>query len=112
MFRDQSVTIHLIPGQPLYAFSAVFAPTRLHTTITHRWEYFDEERGAWVMQSSHSYPIAGGREKGYRGYTLITHVQPGRWRVDVTTQRGQIIGRMKITVVAAGDSPKILYAIK
>ena len=43
--------------------------------------------------------IAGGRDGGYRGYSLTT-VNSGNWRVNIETERGQLIGRVKFKVEA------------
>ena len=89
----------LLPaGDPVYFYTSVFAPTRLSTNIIHNWEMYDEENG-WVDNSKVKYPINGGRDGGYRGFTISSKVEPGWWRVSVETERGQVLGRVKIKVV-------------
>jgi hypothetical protein len=92
------------PGGELAAYSAVFAPTRLTTNIVHHWRRYDEVAGAWISQSRVTFPIVGGRDGGYRGYSTKSQVAPGRWRVDVETPRGQLIGRIKFSVNDAKTS--------
>lgn len=41
----------------------------------------------------------GGREGGYRGYSVKGNLFAGEWRVNVTTERGQSLGRTSFTVV-------------
>ena len=106
-FKDASDTFHLVPGESIYSYSAVFAPTKLNITILHRWSYFDEEKGDWIEVSRLKFPMRGGRDGGYRGYTLKSNIKPGKWRVDVITERGQVLGRRTFEVVEAVTLPKL-----
>lgn len=91
-------TMHVVAGGKVYVFASIFAPADLNTTITHDWQYFDPTVKEWVSKDQISYPISGGRSDGYRGYSLKSSLTPGRWRVDVKTQRGQVLGRVRFTV--------------
>ena len=52
--------------------------------------------------------IAGGRDKGYRGYTFKQRVMPGEWRVDVETAEGRVIGRVSFRVEEPeGETPEL-----
>ena len=52
--------------------------------------------------------IAGGRERGYRGYTVKQRVTPGNWRVDVETAEGRVIGRVSFRVEEPeGETPDL-----
>jgi hypothetical protein len=82
---------------PVYAFSSIFAPAELETDIYHRWSQYVENDG-WVEISRIPIKIIGGREQGFRGYSLKNNVTPGTWRVDVITERGQVIGRIPFTI--------------
>lgn len=93
-----SRTMHLGPNEKAVVFASIFAPAELNTTITHDWQYYDPTSKEWVSKDRISYPISGGRADGYRGYTLKSSLMPGRWRVDVKTQRGQVLGRVRFTV--------------
>lgn len=95
-----------------YVFSAVFAPTKINTEIFHRWQYYDEDKNEWTTVSRVSYGIVGGRDGGYRGYSWHKNVFPGTWRVDVETERGQLIGRIKFEVADSDAPPKTLTRIK
>ena len=94
-------TYHQRSGEGAGVFSSVFAPTDLKITIRHCWDYFDTARDTWQEMQCVSFPIAGGRGEGYRGYSLRRSLMPGKWRVDVETERGQLIGRKVFTVEAA-----------
>lgn len=98
-------TVNLVPGAPLYAFAAVSAPVRFGTTVVHRWQRYDEAAKAWVDRSRIAFPISGGRAQGYRGYTRIEAPEPGAWRVRIETEGGQVIGRIRFDVEAAGTQP-------
>lgn len=99
--------IHALPGQGLYAYSAVFAPSKLESQISHRWSYYDESEKRWREVSRVNFPITGGRDNGYRGYSVKEIIPAGRWRVDVLTDRDQIIGRTSFRLMEA-KSPPIL----
>jgi hypothetical protein len=91
-------TVHVAAGQPLYAYTAVFAPVKLTTRITHSWQHYDPKRKRWVKVSNVSYPINGGRDGGYRGYTIKRNPAAGEWRVDFATADGHLLGRERFTV--------------
>lgn len=99
--------IHLANGEPVYVFASVFAPTHITTTIIHRWEYYDEYTKSWKPSTYVSIPIVGGRDGGYRGYSYKEHTTPGRWRVNISTTRGQLIGRVGFTIVPVDTTPPL-----
>lgn len=101
---------------PIYCLTAVFAPVDLKTTIYHRWQYRSRSRSsrATGFSTTDTIPIqiSGGREEGYRGYTVKQRVVPGDWRVDVETEDGRIIGRIAFRVEAGeaeGNQRTIVY---
>lgn len=91
-------TLSIKPGGSLYAWSPVFAPTDLDTNIVHDWQYFDERAGHWVSLTKITFSIVGGRNEGYRGFSKKDKLNAGKWRVDVETPRGQIIGRIRFDI--------------
>ena len=93
-------TVHVTPGEPLYAYTAIFAPAELSTVMVHRWQYYNEDTHDWVTSSALSFRVQGGRNDGYRGYSLKHQLAEGKWRVSVETTRGQVLGRIRFTVVA------------
>jgi hypothetical protein len=92
-------TVHLKSGEVAYVFGSVFAPTALETQVTHVWEFYDVSLGEWVEKDSVSFDILGGRDGGYRGYTLKRDIEEGLWRVNVESNRRQLIGRLHFRVV-------------
>ncbi|HZS42711.1 MAG TPA: DUF2914 domain-containing protein [Candidatus Paceibacterota bacterium] len=98
-------TIHLVSGEPAYVFSSVFAPARFATGIVHRWQYYDQVRKEWLTESVIRLGIVGGRESGYRTFSLKAGLAAGRWRVSVETPEGQVIGRLDFNVEPAATTP-------
>jgi hypothetical protein len=91
--------LHVAPGETISVYSAVFAPIKLATRIAHRWQWYDPKKKRWVVQSVVSYAISGGREGGFRGYTIKTNPRAGTWRVDIDTADGRLVGRVTFDVV-------------
>jgi hypothetical protein len=92
------------PGQPIYMYTSVFAPTRISTNIQHIWQKKDAE-GKWQTRSTIPFAISGGRDGGYRGYTLSSQVDAGKWRVLIALPNGQIIGLKSFTVELESTIP-------
>lgn len=105
--EPESVWQRFLPGQvihedsdgKIYAYTAIYTPKDLNIPIYHEWQRYDTEHGTWVTSDRLSFSMTGGSQQGYRGYTFKTHLQPGEWRVNVETARGQIIGRIPFTYV-------------
>lgn len=100
--RLTGVTLHVQKEGVLYAYSSVFAPTKLNTRIVHRWQRY--EAGEWVTMSAIPFAIVGGRDGGYRGYSALPILNAGKWRVRVETTRGQLVGSEEFTVIFT-DTP-------
>ena len=106
-------TLHLSAGDSLSAYSAVFAPTALKTAITHHWEWYDPKGKRWVTEATITYPIMGGRDGGYRGYSTLPINEAGPWRVDVETVDGRLIARIPFTAVfASSTSPLSIVTLQ
>lgn len=93
---------HPAPGGELAFFTAVFAPTEIRTRIVHEWQREDPESGDWQTESTIGFPISGGRDEGYRGYTVKGNMTSGLWRVNVRTERGELLGREVFRVETSG----------
>lgn len=91
-------TVHARTGDSLYAYTAIFSPASFSTSVIHEWERYNEEGGRWIEMSRISLDINGGREEGYRTYS-VSRVNPGKWRVNVRTPSGQVVGRLNFRVV-------------
>ncbi len=97
-WRDVDDNFHRLTGEPVYCFVSVFAPTALNTKIYHHWQKLMPEKDAWITTDRLDYPITGGRDGGYRGYTRKQNVSPGKWRVDVETEDGRLLGRIDFEI--------------
>jgi hypothetical protein len=91
-------TIEIKNGENLYYFSSIFAPTKLTTKIFHEWQFYDEKNKKWVTASKIPFAIVGGRDRGYRGYSMKQNLSEGKWRIFTKTGTNQIIGRDSFTV--------------
>ncbi len=102
-FGLEKPVYHVAPGERLSVYAAVFAPINLTTRVTHRWQWYSAKRQRWLTLSQVSFAIAGGRDGGYRAYSIKSKPKPGDWRVDIDTVDGRRIGRIafKVEGVAA-----------
>lgn len=91
-WRDHRIKYLRKPGEPVYIFSSIFAPTDLKKSISHRWNWFNTQTNEWEVLDNISYDITGGRDDGYRGYTYKSNTMDGRWRVDVITEEELVLG--------------------
>ena len=98
-------------GEPIYCFTAVFAPVALNTTVYHHWYYRSGSDKPYLHADKIPLKIAGGREGGYRAYTFKQRLDPGDWRVDVEAEDGRVIGRVSVTVSAQGEAKPTLATL-
>lgn len=103
--------LHLTASDPAYVYSAIFLPPLLNTTIVHDWQRDDPETGEWSDSERIILPVAGGREGGFRTYSMKTKMLPGHWRVTVATLKGEVIGRVRFNVVATDSNPSLLTKV-
>lgn len=106
-WRDTAVAYTLPPGRSAFCYSSVFAPSNLTAPIFHRWEKYDSERGEWVTESRVSFSISGGRDEGYRGWSQKSSLTSGRWRCNVETESGALIGRITFMVIESSTAPEL-----
>jgi len=111
-FFTPNPVIHAVKNESLYLLSSVFAPTNLHTDIVHIWQYRDPIDNTWTIVNTVTLSIVGGRDGGFRTYSSKENIVPGDWRVDVTTPRGQLIGRLSFKVEKSDGTEKLEAGIK
>lgn len=95
-FKERIATYE--PGKILFFFTRIKAPIELRAKVTHVWEYYDEAKGKWLETQRISYQISGGREGGYRGYTVKDNMKQGLWRITVLVDDKRSIGSIKLRV--------------
>jgi hypothetical protein len=81
----------------LVARTAIYAPAGLHQPVEHVWR-----RDGRIINVVRLTPVQGGRREGFRTFsrkTAFPSDSVGRWSVDVTTESGQLIGRLRFRVV-------------
>ena len=96
---DYARTLYWEPGEAIYGFTAVFAPTRLEKTVVHEWQRWDEEDQTWMTTDRIDYRMNGGREDGYRGTSFKRNVNLGRWRIVVRTEEGKVLTKIPFDIV-------------
>ena len=99
LFPGQNILV--TPGNSLYAYTAIYAPEGLSTTIIHVWQRYDSYDG-WETEHKLPFQIIGGRSDGFRGYSMVSSIAAGKWRVNVETATGQVLGRVGF-IVSAGE---------
>ncbi len=81
----------------LVARTAIYAPAGLRQPVEHVWRHDGQ-----IINVVRLTPVQGGRRDGFRTFSRKTAFPAdsvGRWRVDVTTESGQLIGQLRFRVV-------------
>jgi len=102
---------HRSAGEAVYVFNSIFSPVKFATEIVHQWQYYDEVKEEWIDSTKITLPITGGREEGYRLYSLKQSATPGFWRVKVMTTAGQVLGNIKFRVENSTTTPSLITKI-
>lgn len=97
--------------EPIYCFTAVFAPVALDTTVYHHWYFRSNSSKPFTHADKIPIKISGGREGGYRAYSFKQRLDPGDWRVDVETEDGRIVGRVSVRVEESHEQPTALKTL-
>jgi len=111
-FFDFRKDIHLVSGNTLFAYSAIYSPSDLDTQIVHEWQHYDEKQGEWLTSTTIPLRLSGGRVEGFRTYSSKSSLAPGPWRVNVSTPRGQLLGRINFEIVSVNSYPAIKAVVK
>lgn len=81
-----------------YAYSSIFAPKKFAQEVFHDWQYFNQQDKNWETRFSTKLNITGGRDDGFRTYSNYNSLVPGKWRVNIRLDNGQVIGRIMFNV--------------
>lgn len=98
-WRDHRLKFISSPGEKVYIFTSIFAPTHIEKSIYHRWKWFNEKTDTWEFIEDIGYSITGGRGEGFRGYTFKENVKEGLWKVEVITEEELILGIIDLEII-------------
>jgi hypothetical protein len=97
-WRTYNHHVDYMPDDTIFAYTSIFAPTDLKKSVAHRWMWYNPNKHDWKTSDIIGYKVTGGRGNGYRGFTYKTNLHPGRWKIEVITKDGLILGTMKFTL--------------
>ncbi|WP_138430006.1 DUF2914 domain-containing protein [Fodinibius saliphilus] len=100
IFETYDRTFNYTSGDSVFVFTSIFAPTNLKKTVQHEWRFYDPKSKQWQTTDNIRYNLIGGRKAGFRGHTYKSNIWPGRWRVNVTTEGGMVLGRIDFRIIA------------
>lgn len=101
-----------VSGESIYAFSAIFSPRNLNLTILHEWQHYNEIQDKWTTEKIINLPVVGGRDGGFRTYSMRSNLVSGKWRVSIKTEQGQTIGHLRFKITSSDIEPILTSAIK
>ncbi len=104
-WRDHRLKYTYKPGEAVYIFTSIFAPTDINKKIFHRWIWHNDNTDAWEIVEDIGYDIAGGRDAGFRGYTFKQNVKEGLWKVEVITEEELILGVINFEIISSNTLP-------
>jgi hypothetical protein len=84
-------------GDKLVVFVRIFSPPNFVDNISIHWAYYDPRRG-WQNSDVVPMKAIGGRDLGFRGFSVKENFFSGDWRVSVETSDSREIGRIYFTV--------------
>jgi hypothetical protein len=102
---------HEVPGEPVYAFSAIFSPQNLDLTIIHEWQYFNEAQNKWITEGLVRLSVVGGGTNGFHTYSLRHDLVAGKWRVNIKTLQGLVIGRLRFNIIPTIYEPVLTNTV-
>ncbi|MCG8606706.1 DUF2914 domain-containing protein [bacterium] len=110
-FKSSDDPFHYTDGDTVSCFTAIFAPSKLTEKVYHHWQKYVSKQKTWITTDRLGYDIIGYRDGGYRGITRKRNVSAGKWRVDVETEGGVLLGRIdfKIEEVEVSVPLKTIY---
>ncbi len=85
-------------GDKIYCFVRIFAPTHVSGQIIFHWQNYQKDK--WITTDKVPIPITGGRQNGYRAYTMKSNYQIGSWRVLLENEDGREISRIPIQITS------------
>lgn len=77
----------------VYAWFSVSAPARWRQPVSFQWFHDGRPAGRPL-----EHEVSGGRDAGFRTWTFRRAPASGEWRVDLETDSGQLVGRVRFEV--------------
>ena len=99
LLEQYDETFNYSSGDSVFVYTSIFAPADLKKSVQHQWMWYDPEKQAWQISDTINYEVVGGRRDGFRGYTFKRNIWPGRWRVNVTTGEGLVLGKIDFRII-------------
>lgn len=90
---------HYMDGEKVYFFSSVSAPTGLQAELSHVWEKYNDVSENWQVKLSVPYSLIGGRDGGYRSYSMIENLSEGKWRVSAKVGERRTVGMVYFNII-------------
>ncbi|PAU92928.1 hypothetical protein CK503_14680 [Aliifodinibius salipaludis] len=98
LWETYDKTFNYAPSDTVFVYTSIFAPTDLSKSVQHQWQRFSPVTEEWHTTDNISYEVIGGRKGGFRGYTFKENITSGKWRVNVTTVEGLVLGKIDFTI--------------
>lgn len=99
LWKPHDPTFNYTPGDTVFVYTSIFAPTDLQKSVRHSWQWLNPDNNQWETTDTIGYNVIGGRDGGFRGFTFKTNVRLGHWRVNVTTDEGLVLGELDFEIV-------------
>ena len=112
VFKTDDNEFYYNEGDSVYCYAAVFAPTNLNQKIYHEWQLYSTNKSEWLSSDKLGYELKGGREGGYRGYTLKKNIKPGEWRVKIVTEDNLLLGTISFKIIPDNRINRVWEIIK
>ncbi len=100
------------PGKPVYVYSAIFSPKALNITVVHEWQHLDTTQNRWVTEGMVNLPVVGGRDGGFRTYSMRYNLAEGKWRVNIKTKEGLNMGHVRFNIINSETEPILVSGVK
>jgi len=103
---------HETAASSVNVYSAIFSPKGLNISIVHEWQHYDEKNKKWTTDKVITLPVIGGRDGGFRTFSSRPNLAAGKWRVNIKTTSGQIIGHVQFNIVPSLTLPSLSVETK
>ncbi len=90
--------MHVAPGQPVYVYSAVFAPVNFSTRIVHSWQRYNGKLRRWMPVMDLSYPIKAGATAAIAATRSRSTRRRRLARRQSLPPTGRLLGRVRFRV--------------